>query len=83
MFSEIAIITTEFIGFLYNLFYLINDEKYNDLKRMFGWTNINFVLFFIILMIFLLLLEPIFKITKFFCWIISLIICYYLIYLVW
>lgn len=68
MFSEI-------FSFLQYIFYLINEDQYNDLKRIIGWTNTNFFLIFILgFMAFLLLLGPCFKLMKFFCWITSIII---------
>jgi len=75
---------TNIISFLQTIFYLINEDQYNDLKRMFGWAQTNFLLFFIVFLVgFLLLLGPCFKLAKFFCWITCLIISTYLMYLVW
>ena len=75
---------SEIFTLLQTIFYLINEDQYNNLKRMFGWAQTNFLLFsIIIVMAFLLLLGPCYKLTKFFCWITALTISSYLMYLVW
>ena len=82
MISEITTIIFEISSLLYNIFYIINDDKYNNLKRLFGWTNTNFLLFFIIfLMIFLTLIPYCFKVIKFTCLIITIIIYLFGMYL--
>ena len=68
MFSEI-------ISFLQYIFYLINEDEYNDLKRIIGWAKTNLFLIFILAFIsFLLLLQPVFNIMKYFCWITTIMI---------
>jgi len=80
MISEITTIAFEMTSFLQYLFYLINDDQYNDLKRMFGWKNVNYILFFITFMVFLLSIGCIFRIVKFCCWITTLLVLCYLMY---
>ena len=79
----ISEITSYLTTFLYSLFYFINDDEQNNLKKMFGWKNSNFVLFFIAFIILLLSLEYCIKAVKFLLLITTMIMSMYLMYVVW
>jgi len=85
IFEIISFIPFSYItSILYYIFCEINNDKNNNLKKMFGWAQTNYLLFFILsLMIFLLSLRYCIKVIKFFCWITTLIISAYLMYLIW
>jgi len=81
MFSEITTIIFSLSTILEKIFYIINDEEYNNIKKMFGWTKTNGVLFIIFFILLLLSIERCIKVVKFFCWLSALIICLLCMYL--
>jgi len=65
---------------LQNAFFLINDDKYNDFKKMFGWRNVNYLLFLIMVIFILLSFNCIWKMFKFITWVLSIILLLCIIY---
>jgi len=82
--SLIYQIVTLIITFSIKVFFELNQDKYNDLKRMIGWTTINYALFGILFFILLIsMCSCCLKIIKFVVWISSILFCITLLYLIW